>query len=161
MDQKIFATKHTSCLIKNIYFIKCTRWQRNNGVIKATGWPPNLSPLPTFLTMRPRDYERAVSCHDDWSCHYCHYLGSVIRSHPRDHNTAPSGVYSVFTLQQEALPGPAAVYIITYLQCLLSFLACVCLFECPASSPQQKSIQTSPYKLCRASLRLQTSGWRN
>ena len=80
--------------------------------------------------MRPRDYERAVSCHDDCSCHYCHYLGSVIRSHPRDHNTAPSGVYSVFTLQQEALPGPAAVYIITYLQCLLSFLACVCLFEC-------------------------------
>ena len=72
----------------------------------------------------------------------------VIMSHPRDHNTAPSGVYSVFTLQQEALPGPAAVYIITYLQCLLSFLACVCLFECPASSPQQKSIQTSAYKLC-------------
>ena len=160
MDQKIFATKHTSCLIKNIYFIKCTRWQRN-GVIKATGWPPNLSPLPTFLTRRPRDYERAVSCHDDWSCHYCHYLGSVIRSHPRDHNTAPSGVYSVFTLQQEALPGPAAVYIITYLQCLLSFLASVCLFEWPASSPQQKSIQTSAYKLCWASLRLETSGWRN
>ena len=163
MDQKIFATKHTSCLIKNIYFIKCTRWQRN-GVIKLQV-DRLISPLS------PHSWQcdpviMSEPCHVMMTGHVTIVITwDVSLGHTLVTITLHRVVYCIFCIYIAARSVAWPRCCIHYnLFAMFAFIPGQCLsvwVPGPASSPQQKSIQTSAYKLCRASLRLQTSGWRN